>query len=242
MILKPIAYLGTPYSDPDPAIRNFRERAVTQMVFDLLKKNILVYSPITHNAPIDRLGIFGDYQTWLDFDHGMLSRCNKLLVLKLSGWEKSKGLAAEIEFAKKTGLPIEEIEPKPEFLDKVLATDPSLDRISHLLNNINLMIEEREWGQFHSPKNLAMNLQIESAEVAEHFVWLTEEQSQALTPIQKQNVADELGDVFLSLLLLSDKLGVDLITASSQKIEKIKQKYPVALAKGKATKYTEFST
>jgi len=87
-----------------------------------------------------------------------------------------------------------------------------------------------------------MNLQIEAAEVAEHFVWLTEAQSHQLTPTQKQNVADELGDVFLTLLSLSDKIGVDLIAACLQKIEKIKQKYPVALSKGKAIKYTEFQT
>ncbi|HEV2523635.1 MAG TPA: DUF1937 family protein [Gammaproteobacteria bacterium] len=239
MSLKPIAYLGTPYSDPDPAIRKFRERAVTQMAFDLLKQNIHVYSPITHNMPIDRLGIFGDYQTWLDFDHGMLSRCNKLLVLKLPGWETSKGLAAEIAFAKIIGLPIEEIEPEPHFLNKISAADRVMDRVTHLLNNINLFVEERDWDQFHNPKNLAMSLQIESAEVAEHFLWLTEAQSHQLTPIQKQNVADELGDVYLNLLLLSEKIGVDLIAACLKKIEKIKQKYPIAVSKGNAIKYTE---
>lgn len=97
-------------------------------------------------------------------------------------------------------------------------------RITQLLHEINLLVSECAWDQFHSPKNLAMSLQIESAEVAEHFVCLTEPQSYALTSEQKENVADELGDVFLNLLLLSEKLDVDLPEACLKKLEKIKKK------------------
>lgn len=235
---KDIAYIGCPYGDPDPNIRKFREQAVTQMVFDLREQGIYAYSPITHNMPVDRLGVFGDFKSWMEFDHNMLSRCDKLFVLKLPGWQNSKGLAAEIAFAKSQNIPIEEIEPTDDFLEKVTCTENSSDPMSKLLAQFRKMIAERDWEQFHSAKNLAMILQVESSEVAEHFVWLTEEQSNHIAPNQKQEVADELADVFINLLLLSDKFGIDLWNASFQKIEKIKQKYPVALSKGKATKYT----
>jgi len=240
MIFKPIAYLGCPYSDPDPIVRKYRERAVTQMAFDLHAKGILTYSPLTHNMPLDRLGVFGDFQTWLDFDHSMLSRCNKLLVLKLPGWEESKGLRAEIECAKSLNIPIEAIEPDQAFLEKITCSEESLTPMAELLKQVNILVEERDWSQFHSPKNLAMNLQVESSEVAEHFTWLTEDKSYHLTPKQKQEVSAELGDVLISLVQLSDTLGIDLINATMQKIESIKNKYPSGLSKGKAIKYTHY--
>lgn len=112
--------------------------------------------------------------------------------------------------------------------------------IAQLLIAINQMTLERDWAQFHSPKNLAMSLQVEASEIAEHFTWLTEAQSYDLTSSKKQEVAEELGDVFINLILLSDKLGIDLLTATRDKIEKIKQKYPADLSKGKAIKYTNY--
>jgi len=227
--LKPICYLGAPYSDPDPKIRQFREQAVTQKVFDLWKKGILVYSPLTHNCPVDRLGVFGDYQTWLDFDHSMLSRCDKLLFLKLPGWEKSKGLQAEMAFAKQLGLPIKAIEVEPEFLEKISTMESPESALSQIVKKINQMCEERDWDSFNSPKNLSMSLQVEASEVAEHFTWITEEQSEHLSPSKKQEVADELADVFINLAHLSDKLGIDLFAVTHQKIEKIKQRYPIKI-------------
>lgn len=68
-----IAYLGAPYSHSNSDIRNFRLRAVTQLAFDLFKQGRMVYSPLTHNIPIDSLGFYGDHQTWLEFDHAMLN-------------------------------------------------------------------------------------------------------------------------------------------------------------------------
>ncbi len=119
-------------------------------------------------------------------------------------------------------------------------TIKSIESIADLLNHINEMVEERDWAQFHSPKNLAMNLQVESSEVAEHFTWLTEPESHQLTSAKKQEVSEELGDVFINLVQLSDKLGIDLFAAAVQKIAKIKVKYPAALTRGKALKYTTY--
>lgn len=120
-------------------------------------------------------------------------------------------------------------------------TSKSVESITELLSQINEMTEERDWAQFHSPKNLAMNLQVESSEVAEHFTWLTEPESYQLSFQKKQEVSEELGDVFINLVQLSDKLGIDLIDAAVQKIAKIKVKYPAALSRGKALKYTTYS-
>lgn len=110
-----IAYLACPYSHPDPKIKQLRHAAVTRVAYNLMSKGILVYSPLTHNIPIDQLGIHGNWLTWKDFDHEMLSRCNRLIVLKLPGWEESKGLAAEIAHANKIGIPVEWMEAPEDY-------------------------------------------------------------------------------------------------------------------------------
>jgi NTP pyrophosphatase (non-canonical NTP hydrolase) len=100
--------------------------------------------------------------------------------------------------------------------------------------------EERDWDQFHSPKNLAMALSAEVAEIVEHFQWLTEEQSKNLSQDKLEEVGKELADTFIYLIRLSDKLDIDLIAATENKIGINERKYPVAKAKGNAKKYTEF--
>jgi dCTP diphosphatase len=105
---------------------------------------------------------------------------------------------------------------------------------------IEAFIEERDWEQFHSPKNLAMALSVEVAEIVEHFQWLTEEQSLNLTPEKLTEVREEIGDVVIYLTELSDKLGIDPVDAAKAKLAINKQKYPVDLVKGKASKYTEY--
>lgn len=105
-----IAYLACPYSHPNPKIKERRHAIVNRIAFDLISQGIFVYSPLTHNVPIDQLGIHGNWITWKDFDHEMLSRCDRLIVLKLPGWEDSKGVNAEINQAKELGLPIEWME------------------------------------------------------------------------------------------------------------------------------------
>ncbi len=97
----------------------------------------------------------------------------------------------------------------------------------------------RDWGQFHTPKNLACALSVEASELLEHFQWLTEAQSQSLSADKKQEVAAEAADVFLYLLQLCDKLGIDLIAAAQAKMLVNAQKYPVATARGNSAKYTE---
>ena len=109
-----------------------------------------------------------------------------------------------------------------------------------LRSKIAAFIEERDWEQFHSPKNLAMALSVEVAEIIEHFQWLTEERSRNLPPQKLAEVREEIGDVMIYLTELSEKLGVDPVEAAKAKLEINGRKYPAELAKGKASKYTEY--
>lgn len=98
---------------------------------------------------------------------------------------------------------------------------------------------EREWERFHSPKNLVMALCVETAELMESFQWLTEEQSRSLSPDRLAKVKDEIGDVMIYLLNLSDKLGLDALGAAREKLAKNIAKYPAEVVRGRAVKYTE---
>ncbi len=105
---------------------------------------------------------------------------------------------------------------------------------------IKAFIEERDWEQFHYPKNLAMALSVEVAEIVEHFQWLTQEQSQNLPPEKLAEIRAEIGDVMIYLVELADKLGIDPVEAARAKLEINKSKYPTTLVRGKASKYTEY--
>jgi len=99
---------------------------------------------------------------------------------------------------------------------------------------------ERDWEQFHSPKNLAMALTVEVAELLEHFQWLTEEESRQIGEDKVVRIREEIGDVLIYLVRLSDKLGIDLLDAAFEKIEMNKKKYPAEKVRGKAKKYSEY--
>ena len=106
---------------------------------------------------------------------------------------------------------------------------------------IGTFIAERDWEQFHSPKNLAMALSVEASEILEHFQWLTEEQSRNLPPEKLAEVRQEIGDVMIYLTELAEKLDVDPVEAAKAKLEINRQKYPAELVRGKASKYTEYA-
>lgn len=98
---------------------------------------------------------------------------------------------------------------------------------------------ERDWDQFHSPKNLASALTVEAAELLEHFQWLTEEQSGNLPADKRLAVSHEMADVLLYLLQMADKLQIDLVAAAEQKLRLNASKYPVEQAHGNSRKYSE---
>jgi NTP pyrophosphatase (non-canonical NTP hydrolase) len=99
---------------------------------------------------------------------------------------------------------------------------------------------DREWGQFHNPKNLATAIAVEAAELQEIFMWLTPEQSQNLSAEQRSRVADEVGDVLICLVNFAASVGLDPLTSAFSKLKKNHAKYPVDKARGSAKKYTDF--
>jgi len=109
-----------------------------------------------------------------------------------------------------------------------------------LIKKLREFAEERDWDQFHSPKNLAMALSVEVSEIIEQLQWLTQEQSRNLEPEKWNKIREEIADVMIFLINLADKLGIDPLEAAEEKLVKNAEKYPVEKAKGSATKYTEF--
>ena len=99
--------------------------------------------------------------------------------------------------------------------------------------------EAREWGRFHSPKNLAIALAVEASELLEHFQWLTDDESRTLAdrPEDHAAVVEELADVMIYLIQLAGQLNVNLEQAVADKMRKNAEKYPVDLARGNAVKY-----
>jgi dCTP diphosphatase len=111
--------------------------------------------------------------------------------------------------------------------------------LTQLRDALREFAAERDWDQFHSPKNLASALSVEAAELLECFQWLTEEQSRNLTPEQRLAVREELADVLNYLVRLADKLDVNLLDAAREKIAKNALKYPADKARGSIKKYSE---
>ena len=113
---------------------------------------------------------------------------------------------------------------------------------SHSLADLTMQLrrfaDERDWQPFHSPKNLAAALIVEAGELLEHFQWLSEAESEALSAEKRGEVELELADVLIYLVRLADRLDVDLIAAATRKIGINAEKYPVEKSRGSHTKYT----
>jgi dCTP diphosphatase len=110
---------------------------------------------------------------------------------------------------------------------------------SKLQQKLREFSEAREWEQFHSPKNLACALSVEASELLEHFQWMKEEESRILPKDKLIEVEAEIADIFCYLLMISDKLGVDLIEATNKKIAFNESRYPIEKSKGRSDKYTK---
>ena len=116
---------------------------------------------------------------------------------------------------------------------------PALADLDDLRQRLRDFAEERDWEQFHTPKNLAMALVAEAAEVVEHFQWLSSEDSEALPPNKREAVALELADVLLYVVRIADRLDIDLGEAARRKLVLNEDKYPVEQFRGSARKYNE---
>jgi len=114
------------------------------------------------------------------------------------------------------------------------------DSLEQLNRRLVAFARARDWEQFHSPKNLAMALIAECAELVEHFQWLTEAQSYALPPDKKDEVALELADILIYLLRCAERLDVDLLAAAQRKIALNEARYPVERVRGDARRASEY--
>ena len=121
------------------------------------------------------------------------------------------------------------------------SASPRLVEVDRLARALAAFARERDWDQFHSPKNLVMALTGEVGELAEVFQWMTEEESKgaAANPKTAQAVRDEMADVLLYLVRLADVLGVDLNEAAGAKLVTNAAKYPADKARGSSAKYTQ---
>jgi NTP pyrophosphatase (non-canonical NTP hydrolase) len=115
----------------------------------------------------------------------------------------------------------------------------NVTELEELRERLRAFAAARDWGQFHSPKNLAMALSAEAGELLEVFQWLTEAQSRSLPPDAHAAASEEVADVLLYLIRLSDELGIDLLAAAQRKLVANAEKYPVDKARGTSRKYTE---
>ena len=114
------------------------------------------------------------------------------------------------------------------------------DSIDELRNRVNNFVTERDWAQFHTPKNLAMAMIVEAAELVEQFQWDTPQESMLLTPEKREAISHELADTFVYLLRIAEVLGIDLIQAANEKIDLNAKKYPADKARGSNAKYTAY--
>lgn len=113
------------------------------------------------------------------------------------------------------------------------------DSLRDIAKQLDQFAKDRDWQQFHSPKNLASALIVEAGELLEHFQWMTDEQSRELTAEKRDAVAAETADVLLYLIQLTSALGIDPIAAAEAKLKLNEVKYPIDRARGSSKKYDE---
>ena len=114
-----------------------------------------------------------------------------------------------------------------------------MSEISKITEKIIRFRDERDWMQFHDPKNMAVSIILEASELLEHFQWKTKEEVEKYITQNKAEIKDEIADIALYLFELADNLGIDLIGAMEEKLKKNEMKYPVEKAKGRHTKYNK---
>jgi dCTP diphosphatase len=113
------------------------------------------------------------------------------------------------------------------------------DRLDQLLAKILKFRNDRDWEKFHTPRNLAISISLEAAELLENFQWQVDEEP--ITSDAKENASKEMADIFIYLLSMSHDLRIDLIEAATRKLEESHARYPVEKCKGSSKKYTEFT-
>lgn len=119
-----------------------------------------------------------------------------------------------------------------------MSSQPSIQDLQVIIRKF---CDDRDWDQFHNPKDLSISLALEAAEVMEHFQWKSPAEMAEHSVKHKDDVGEELADVFYWVLLLANKLDIDITEAFEKKMIKNEVKYPIAKAKGSHKKYTELA-
>ena len=114
-----------------------------------------------------------------------------------------------------------------------------MNEIKEITEKIIKFRNERDWMQFHDPKNMAVSIILEASELLEHFQWKTKEEVRKYVMQNKAEIKDEIADIALYLFELADNLGISLIGAMEAKLKKNEMKYPIEKAKGKHAKYNK---
>jgi NTP pyrophosphatase (non-canonical NTP hydrolase) len=114
-----------------------------------------------------------------------------------------------------------------------------MKNISEAIQKVLQFRDERDWKQFHNPKDVAISLDLEAAELLEHFQWLRDEDCFDYIKSHREAIGDELADILYWLLILSNDLEIDLFKALERKLIKNDKKYPISKSKGRKDKYTE---
>jgi len=112
--------------------------------------------------------------------------------------------------------------------------------VQQLMLALRKFAKDRDWEQFHSPKNLSMALSVEASELLEHFQWMNDQASYALGDAKHELVSYEVADIFIYLLRICDQLNIDLVDVTRQKMTINDQRYPVDKVKGSSKKYSEY--
>lgn len=111
--------------------------------------------------------------------------------------------------------------------------------IQDLKQILKAFVDERDWNQFHTPKNISMSIAIEAAELMEKFQFVTQEESKKLVETNRQEIQEEVADVLAYLLSFANACNIDLASAFEDKMKKNAVKYPIELSKGNHSKYTK---
>ena len=125
-------------------------------------------------------------------------------------------------------------------ITKTKSKDMLVSDLEELRARINNFASERDWNQFHSPKNLSMALIVEAGELVEQFQWLKESESYDLSKEKLVAVEEEIADIFVYLIRIAHQLDIDLVSAANKKIKLNESKYPAEIVRGSAKKYTEY--
>ncbi len=114
------------------------------------------------------------------------------------------------------------------------------NELLQIKNRLRKFVSDRDWDKYHTPKNLAVALVVEAGELLEHFQWLSECESKNLDKVKVEKIGEEIADVFIYLVLLSEKLGLDIFKVTNRKIDINEEKYPAEKVRGSARKYSEY--